>query len=260
MRTTGSPPGSDPKRSRTAGPASRHLPWTDAYQRSPDPRRAERRRPRRRPVHVVASAPGAHALAVPAAPVPVRQLHRLPATLRREGTPAARGLLVAVAAVGGGLHSVAAGLRRGRRGRRRAGGARRGRRARARPPAALRRARGDRPALHVRRGHRRSRLGRRLHGRPEHRRRARAGHRGRPARRPAARPAHAPVARRARARPAPRAPRDRRRAPRRPASTRSTSATAIACRATSPSASASCCACGAPPDAAAPDPEVCSWR
>ena len=52
----------------------------------------------------------------------------------------------------------------------------------------------------------------------------------------------------------------RRRASRRPASTRSTSATAIGCRATSPSASASCCACGAPPDAAAPDPEVCSWR
>jgi hypothetical protein len=55
-------------------------------------------------VQVVASAPGAHALALPTAPVPVRQLHRLPATLRREGIPAARGLLVAVAAVGGGLH------------------------------------------------------------------------------------------------------------------------------------------------------------
>jgi hypothetical protein len=55
-------------------------------------------------VEVLASAPGAHALALRAAPVPVRQLHRLPATLRREGRSPVRGLLVAVAAEGGGLH------------------------------------------------------------------------------------------------------------------------------------------------------------
>jgi hypothetical protein len=55
-------------------------------------------------VRVVASAPGAHALWVPAAPVPVRQLHRLPASLRREGAGGVRGLLVAVAVDGGGLH------------------------------------------------------------------------------------------------------------------------------------------------------------
>jgi hypothetical protein len=55
-------------------------------------------------VEVLGSAPGAHALALRAAPVPVRHLHRLPATLRREGLPPARGLLVAVAAEGGGLH------------------------------------------------------------------------------------------------------------------------------------------------------------
>jgi hypothetical protein len=56
-------------------------------------------------VEVLASAPGAHALALRAAPVPVRQLHRLPGTLRREGMPPLRGLLVAVAADGGGLHA-----------------------------------------------------------------------------------------------------------------------------------------------------------
>jgi hypothetical protein len=55
-------------------------------------------------VEILGSAPGAHALALRAAPVPVRQLHRLPATLRREGRPPVRGLLVAVAADGGGLH------------------------------------------------------------------------------------------------------------------------------------------------------------
>jgi len=56
-------------------------------------------------VEVLASAPGAHALVLRAAPVPVRQLHRLPATLRREGLPPLRGLLVAVTAPGGGLHA-----------------------------------------------------------------------------------------------------------------------------------------------------------
>lgn len=55
-------------------------------------------------VRVLGSAPGAHALSLPAAPVPVRQLHRLAGTLRREGGPALRGLLVAVATDGGGLH------------------------------------------------------------------------------------------------------------------------------------------------------------
>ncbi len=55
-------------------------------------------------VEVLASATGAHALALRAAPVPVRQLHRLPGTLRRHGHPPLRGLLVAVAADGGGLH------------------------------------------------------------------------------------------------------------------------------------------------------------
>jgi hypothetical protein len=58
------------------------------------------------PVEVLGSAPGAHALALRAAPVPVRQLHRLPASLRIGGRPPVRGLLVAVAAVGGGLHPV----------------------------------------------------------------------------------------------------------------------------------------------------------
>jgi hypothetical protein len=55
-------------------------------------------------VEVVGSAPGAHALTLRAAPVPVRQLHRLPGTLRRDGVPPVRGLLVAVAVDGGGLH------------------------------------------------------------------------------------------------------------------------------------------------------------
>jgi hypothetical protein len=55
-------------------------------------------------VEVLGSTPGAHALALRAAPVPVRQLHRLPGSLRREGHPPLRGLLVAVAAEGGGLH------------------------------------------------------------------------------------------------------------------------------------------------------------
>jgi hypothetical protein len=55
-------------------------------------------------VEVLASAQGAHALALRAAPVPVRALHRLPGTLRREGLPPLRGLLVAVPAQGGGLH------------------------------------------------------------------------------------------------------------------------------------------------------------
>jgi hypothetical protein len=55
-------------------------------------------------VRVVASAPGAHALWLPAAPVPVRLLHRLAATLQPEGARALRGLLVAVAVEGGGLH------------------------------------------------------------------------------------------------------------------------------------------------------------
>jgi hypothetical protein len=55
-------------------------------------------------VEVLASTPGAHALTLRAAPVPVRQLHRLPGTLRRDGHPPLRGLLVAVAADGGGLH------------------------------------------------------------------------------------------------------------------------------------------------------------
>jgi hypothetical protein len=55
-------------------------------------------------VEVLGSAPGAHALALRAAPVPVRQLHRLPGSLRRDGHPPLRGLLVAVAAEGGGLH------------------------------------------------------------------------------------------------------------------------------------------------------------
>lgn len=55
-------------------------------------------------VEVVGSAPGAHALALRASPVPVRQLHRLPGTLRREGSAPVRGLLVAVAHEGGGLH------------------------------------------------------------------------------------------------------------------------------------------------------------
>jgi hypothetical protein len=55
-------------------------------------------------VEVLASTAGAHALVVRAAPVPVRQLHRLPGALRRDGHPTLRGLLVAVAVEGGGLH------------------------------------------------------------------------------------------------------------------------------------------------------------
>ena len=56
------------------------------------------------PVRVLASAPGAHALHLPTSPVPVRQLHRLAGTLQPEDGATARGLLVAVAADGGGLH------------------------------------------------------------------------------------------------------------------------------------------------------------
>jgi hypothetical protein len=57
-------------------------------------------------VEVLGSAPGAHALMLRAAPVPVRQLHRLPGTLRRDGLPPLRGLLVAVADDRGGLHPL----------------------------------------------------------------------------------------------------------------------------------------------------------
>ena len=55
-------------------------------------------------VEVLGSVSGAHALRLRAAPVPVRSLHRLPGTLRREGAAPLRGLLVAVPADGGGLH------------------------------------------------------------------------------------------------------------------------------------------------------------
>ena len=56
-------------------------------------------------VEVLGSVAGAHALRLRAAPVPVRSLHRLPATLRREDAAPLRGLLVAVPADGGGLHA-----------------------------------------------------------------------------------------------------------------------------------------------------------
>jgi hypothetical protein len=56
-------------------------------------------------VDVLGSVSGAHALQLRAAPVPVRSLHRLPATLRREGARPIRGLLVAVPVEGGGLHA-----------------------------------------------------------------------------------------------------------------------------------------------------------
>jgi hypothetical protein len=55
-------------------------------------------------VEVVASAAGAHALQLRSAPVPVRSLHRLPGTLRRQGADDVRGLLVAVPSETGGLH------------------------------------------------------------------------------------------------------------------------------------------------------------
>jgi hypothetical protein len=55
-------------------------------------------------VAIVGSTPGAHALQLRTAPVPVRQLHRLPGALRREGSAPVRGLIVAVAAEGGGMH------------------------------------------------------------------------------------------------------------------------------------------------------------
>jgi hypothetical protein len=57
-------------------------------------------------VEVLRSVSGAHALQLRAAPVPVRSLHRLPATLRREGSPALRGLLVAVPDERGGLQAT----------------------------------------------------------------------------------------------------------------------------------------------------------
>jgi hypothetical protein len=55
-------------------------------------------------VEVVGSTAAAHALQLRTAPVPVRALHRLPGTLRREGAPDLRGLLVAVPSETGGLH------------------------------------------------------------------------------------------------------------------------------------------------------------